>query len=235
MKTIILLAGHATRMRPLTDYLNKGMIPLEGRPLVEYVVAQLVRNGLCDLIFAVTRFPEQLRNHFGDGSRFGAAIEYFDRPEPSGTAGEIHAMREVIPPGESFLVHYGDILHNMDLRAMCEQHKRALPAATIGLVTNVPVHAGVAELGADGQLVSFVEKPPLEKPCHAAVDIFGPAVWEYLAPGADFGYDVIPEMIRSGETVMGFLDEHAWWMDVGRISDLDAAANLVRQKGLAAG
>lgn len=235
MKTIILLAGHATRMRPLSDYLNKGMIPLEGKPLAEYVVSHLVRNGFTDLIFAVTMFPEQLEKHFGDGERFGAHIQYVHRPEPSGTAGEVYALRDLIPPEESFLVHYGDILHAMDLRAMHEQHEQTNPAATIGLVTNVTIHTGVAEMDAEGKLLSFVEKPILEKPCHAAVNIFGPAVWDYLAPGADFGYDVIPAMIRAGEPVMGFVDATSWWLDVGRISDLDAAARMVREQGLAAG
>lgn len=232
MKTIVLLAGHATRMKPLSDYLNKGMIPVAGRPLAEHVVRRLVHCGFTDLVFAVTRFPEQLQAHFEDGARFGAKVEYVMRPEPSGTAGEVHALRQYIPQGESFLVHYGDILHNMDLRGMAEQHETTGAVATVGLVANVPVHVGAAEMDAEGRLTQFVEKPLLDKPCHAAVNMLGPAIWEHLASGLDFGYDVFPALIRNGADIRGFLDESAWWMDVGRLSDLDGANEWMSKHSL---
>jgi NDP-sugar pyrophosphorylase family protein len=227
MKTIILLAGHATRMRPLTTYLNKGMIPLRGRPLLEHVIARLRAQGFTDLLVAVTMFPEQLQHYFGDGRRFGVQIEYVLRPEPSQTAGEVAALREHLAPDESFLVHYGDILTNLNLAAMAAQHARTGAAATLGLVTKVEIHTGVAELDAAGRVIHFVEKPPLEKPCHAAVNIFSPRVWDYVGPHKDFGHDVIPAMVAAGENVMGYLDEAAYWMDVGRLSDLDGAEKLL--------
>ncbi len=231
MRTIILLAGHATRMRPLSDYINKGMIPVAGKPLAEHVIARLVAQGFDDICLVVSRFPEQLVGYFGDGSAFGCSIEYVEQPEPLGTAGAVDAMREHIPADESFLVHYGDILTNLDVRTMRAQHESTHAAATLGLVTNVPIHAGVAELDKDNKVTYFSEKPPLEKPCHAAVNIFGPRVWDYLAPGLDFGYDVIPAMLEAGEDVRGFLDRDAWWMDVGRLSDLDAANALMQSHG----
>lgn len=231
MKTIILLAGHATRMRPLSTYLNKGMIPVAGKPLAEHIVTRLVSQGFDDILLAATAFPEQLVHYFGDGARFGARLEVVHRPEPSGTAGEVWALRDRIPAGESFLVHYGDILTNLDLSGMWDQHAATGAAATIGLVMNVAVHAGVADLDTDNRITYFSEKPPLEKPCHAAIDVFGPGVWKYLAPQRDFGYDVIPAMIAAGEDVRGFVDREAWWLDVGRLSDLEPAAELVAREG----
>lgn len=235
MRTIILLAGHAKRMRPLSDYLNKGMIPVAGKPLAEHVVASLVRQGFEDLIFAVTAFPEQLEHYFGDGARFGARIQYAHRPEPSGTAGEVHALRGHMPKGESFLVHYGDIITNLDLRAMWRRHEESGAAMTLGLVTGVETHVGVAALDKDNRITYFKEKPPVKTPCNAAVSVLGPRAWSYLAPGLDFGYDVIPAMIEAGEDVRGFLDAEAWWMDVGRLSDLDEANRLMAQHGRCAG
>ncbi|MEN6302740.1 MAG: nucleotidyltransferase family protein [Armatimonadia bacterium] len=227
MKTVILLAGHATRMRPLTTYLNKGMIPLRGKPLLEHVVCRLAAQGFTDLLVAVTMFPEQLTNYFGDGSRFGVKIEYCFRPEPSQTAGEVYAMRELLAGEEDFVVHYGDILTGLDVAGMVRQHLETGAAATLGLVTNVEIHTGVAELAEDGRVVKFVEKPPLDKPCHAAVNVFSWRVWEYLGPNKDFAHDVIPAMMAAGERVMGFLDREAYWMDVGRLSDLEGAEKLL--------
>jgi len=196
MKTVILLAGHATRMKPLSSYLNKGMIPIVGRPLAEYIVTSLVRQGFDDIVFAVTAFPEQLQHHFRDGSRFGARIEYVSRPEPSGTAGEVYALRDRIPRGESFLVHYGDILTNFDLRAMNAQHESTEALATVGLITAERVHVGVGELDKDNRVIYYEEKPLLGKPCRAAIDIYGPGIWEYLAPGRLSDLDSATELMQ---------------------------------------
>lgn len=230
MKTILLLAGHATRMRPLTSYINKGMVPLCGRPLLEHIIDRLRPHGFTDLIVAVTMFPDQLENYFGDGSRFGVRMTYVMRPEPSQTAGEVHALRELLEDEEAFLVHYGDIITDLNIRAMAELHVATGAAATLGLVTRVPIHTGVAELDAEGRVTHFVEKPPLTHPCHAAVNIFSRQVWKYVGPGKDFGHHVIPEMVAAGEDVRGYLDEKAYWMDVGRLSDLDDAQELLREK-----
>lgn len=227
MKTVILLAGHATRMQPLTTYVNKGMVPLRGRPLLEHIIDRLRGHGFTDLLVAVTMFPEQLRNYFGDGSRFGVTMEYVERPEPSQTAGEVAALREYLEGEESFVVHYGDILTGLNTRAMAERHAQTGAAATLGLVTNVEIHTGVAELDSEGRVQHFVEKPPLSQACHAAVNIFSRRVWDYVGPGKDFGHHVIPEMVQAGEDVRGYLDREAYWLDVGRLSDLDGAEALL--------
>jgi NDP-sugar pyrophosphorylase family protein len=227
MKTVILLAGYATRMRPLTSYLNKGMIPLRGKPLLEHIIMRLEAQGFRDLLVAVTMFPEQLVNYFGDGSRFGVKMEYHFRPCPSQTAGEVHSLREALAGEADFMVHYGDIITGLDYGGMVRQHLSTSAAATLGLVTNVEIHTGVAELAEDGRVVSFIEKPPLEKPCHAAVNVFNRQVFDYLGPDKDFANHVIPEMLAAGEKVMGFLDPKAYWMDVGRLSDLDNAEKLL--------
>ncbi len=233
MKAVILLAGHATRMRPLTHYLNKGMIPVAGKPLLEHIIAKLRDQGFCDLLVAVTAFPEQLEHYFGNGERFGARIEYVHRPEPSQTAGEVAAMADTLAGEDAFLVHYGDIICNIDCAAMARQHAETGAVATVGLVTGVGFHAGVAELDADGAVVSFVEKPPICRPTHAAINIFGRAALEYCAAGRDFAHDVIPQMIANGERVMGYLDTDAYWHDVGRLSDLDAVSQFITGLGRA--
>lgn len=231
MKAVILLAGYATRMWPLTCYMNKGMIPLAGRPLLEYILIKLRDQGFCDFLIAMTAFPEQLQHYFGDGSRFGVNIQYFARPEPSQTAGEIAAMRDLLADEDNFLVHYGDIITNLDAAAMAEKHIASHAAATIGLVSGIPFHGGVAELDDEENLVEFVEKPQIDTPTHAAVDVFSSAVFNYCAPGLDFGNDVIPTMMHAGERVIGFLDDDAYWHDVGRLSDIENVAKFLGELG----
>ena len=110
MKTIVLCAGHGTRMRPLTYYLSKAMIPVAGKPLLEHIVVKLRDQGFSDMIVALSLHAEQVTHYFGEGQRFGVRMQYSVSEEPRGTAGEIHAMREMLEGEQNFLVHYGDIL-----------------------------------------------------------------------------------------------------------------------------
>lgn len=227
MKTIILLAGQATRMRPLTSYVNKGMIPLRGKPLLEHIIERLAAHGFTDLLVAVTMFPEQLVNYFGDGSRFGVKMDYHFRPEPSQTAGEVHSLREALAEEDDFMVHYGDIITGLDYGALARQHVGGAAAATLALVTGIEFHGGVADVDADGRVTRFVEKPLLDLKVNAAVYVLSRKALDYCGPGKDFGNHVIPEMLAAGEKVMGFVDEQAYWMDVGRLSDLDNAVKML--------
>lgn len=222
MKAIVLCAGHGTRMRPLTYYLNKAMIPVAGKPLLEHIVIKLRDQGFTDLIVALSLLGEQVTHYFGEGGRFGVSMQYSFSEQPLGTAGEVDAMRELLAGEEDFLLHYGDILTDLDVGALVEQHLAKHAAATLGLVTAVPVHTGVAELNEAGEVTRFVEKPPLDKPCNAAVLALNRRALDYVGRGRDFSNDVIPEMIAAGEPVFGFLDENAYWYDVGRLSDLEA-------------
>lgn len=223
MKAIVLCAGHGTRMRPLTYYLSKAMIPVAAKPLLEHIVVKLRDEGFSDIIVALSLHAEQVTHYFGGGERFGVRMRYSVSEEPRGTAGEIDAMRGLLEGEENFLVHYGDILTDLDAKALVEQHLERDAAVTLGLVTGVPIHTGVAELNETGEITSFIEKPPLDKPCNAAVLALNRRALDYVAHGKDFSNDVIPEMIAAGERVYGFLDEKAYWYDVGRLSDLETA------------
>lgn len=223
MKAVILCAGHGTRLRPLTHYISKAMVPVAGVPILERIVRSLVAQGFTEQIVALSVFADQVQHYFHDGSRFGARIEYSINTEPAGTAGEVDHMRRMLDGEDAVLVHYGDILTDLDLRAMADDHLRHRPAVTLGLVTGVPIHTGVAEVAESGEVRSFVEKPALEHPTNAAVFIIGREAIERCAPGNDFSHDIFPELLAEGTSVRGFVDEEAYWLDVGRLSDLDAA------------
>ncbi|MEE3335516.1 MAG: nucleotidyltransferase family protein, partial [Candidatus Latescibacterota bacterium] len=106
---MILAAGRGERLRPLTDRVPKPMIPIAGRPLLEHVVQLLRTHGFDDLVINLHHLPEAIKDHFGDGDRFGVRLRYADEPRLAGTAG---AVRDVARSGffedEDFLVYYGD-------------------------------------------------------------------------------------------------------------------------------
>ncbi len=228
MKAIILCAGHGTRLRPLTYYISKAMVPVAGVPLLERIVLSLRDQGFTEQLVALSWMADQVQHYFGDGSRFGVSIDYSINTEPAGTAGEVASLRDRISD-ENVLVHYGDILTDLDLRALADDHLAHRPAATLGLVTGVRIHTGVAEVGDDGMVHSFVEKPPLERPTNAAVFALGPEALDRCAAGLDFSHDIFPELIAAGRAVRGFIDPDAYWLDVGRLSDIEQANELLRR------
>lgn len=226
-KCVILCAGLGTRMQPLTFYVNKGLVPIGGRPILEHIITKLVAHGIAEFYVAVSHLGEQVEHYFGTGERFGARIHYVYSTEPLGTAGELHKMRDVLLNEEHFLVHYGDILTNLDSARLLRQHLETGATATIGLVTGIPIHTGLAQMDGEGRLTHFEEKPKIKQPCHAAVSVFSRRVLDYVQAGDDLAANTIPAMMAAGEDVRGMLDETAFWHDVGRLSDIEAARSLV--------
>ncbi len=231
LKAVILCAGLGTRMQPLTYYVNKGMIPVAGRPILEHIVTKLTDHGLRELLIAVSHLGEQVEHYFGDGRRFGARIRCVHSPEPVGTAGELHKMRDLLASEEHFLVHYGDILTNLDTTQLIARHLDTGAAATLGLVTGVRVHVGVAEIDDQGRVTYFEEKPEFDRPCNAAVSVFSRQVLDYVRLGEDLAADTIPTLMTAGEDVRGFVAPNAFWHDVGRLSDIDEAERLLVEGG----
>ena len=88
VKGLVLCGGEGARLRPLTHYFQKSMIPIgsKQRPLLEFIVRLLKRNEITDICFLVGYKSEQVRNYFDDGSRFGVSVAYVhDKPEYKGT------------------------------------------------------------------------------------------------------------------------------------------------------
>ncbi len=107
MQAVVLAGGLATRMLPRTLTVPKAMLEVAGRPFVEWQLELLVRFGVRDVVICIAHLGERIRAHVGDGSRFGARVEWSQEgPTLLGTAGAIRAALPLLE--ETFLVTYGD-------------------------------------------------------------------------------------------------------------------------------
>ncbi len=107
MQAVVLAGGLATRMRPHTLTMPKSMLPVAGRPFVDWQIERLVTAGLRDVVFCVAHLGEQIRAHVGDGARLGARVVWSQEgPKLLGTAGALRAALPLLE--ETFLVTYGD-------------------------------------------------------------------------------------------------------------------------------
>ena len=179
MKTvrgIVLCGGKGTRLRPLTYYIQKTMVPigLKQKPLLEYVVRLFKYHGIKDLEFLVNYKSEQIRNYFENGSRFGVKISYVeDDPRSKGTGGAILTAHNkgVINTNDTLLVYYGDIITNMNITNLIEFHKKNQALSTIALASGFKVRVGVANLDNNSKIIEFEEKPTLEKPVSVGISV----------------------------------------------------------------
>jgi len=226
IKAAVLCGGVGKRLRPLTYYFQKAMIPIGKRqkPLLEYIIGLLRRHGLRDVVLLVGYKAEQIRNYFEDGSRFGVRITYVhDDPRYKGTAGALYNAYECsCLDADHVLVYYGDILSNVNLSELLEFHMSERSAATLALSRGYRVRVGVAHLSDDGRVVKFEEKPELKLPVSIGVLVLSARSFRYLEEvvaeheSPDVMSHLIPLMIERGERVMGYVTD-AFWYDVGSI------------------
>jgi mannose-1-phosphate guanylyltransferase len=223
-KGVILCGGEGTRLRPLTYYVQKTMVPIgvKQKPLLEYVVRLLKFHGITEFALLVDYKAEQILNYFGRGSRFGVEISYVhDDPTLKGTAGSIiNAYKKgVINENDRILVYYGDVLTNLNIRELLRAHKEKNASATVALAAGFTVRVGVADLDRDGRIQGFEEKPTLKRPVSIGIlALEGETLGEIERLGKgkarlDLMGHVIPHFIEIGEPVFGYLSD-AFWYDV---------------------
>jgi len=111
-QAIVLAGGRGARLGVLTAYTPKPMLPIQGRPFLEFVIWNLKRHGIRDIVLSVGYLSKTIENHFGDGSRFGVTIRYCREEPPAGTGGAVKLAREMLD--DHFLVLNGDTLFDVN-------------------------------------------------------------------------------------------------------------------------
>lgn len=138
MKAMILAAGRGERMRPLTDHTPKPLLPVGGKPLIVWHLEGLVRAGFRDIVINHAHLGDQIEKALGDGSRFGARIQYSNEGEALETAGGIAYAMPLLGDAP-FLVVNGDVYCDIDFGLLAKQPMDGVVAHLV-LVDNPPQH-----------------------------------------------------------------------------------------------
>ena len=159
MQALILAGGKGTRLRPLTVYTPKPIVPICNRPFLLYQIETLRAAGITDITLSLSYQPSKIEQLLGDGADFGVRLKYTTEPQPMGTAGAYKFAAEFIR--ERTVVLNGDVLTDLDLKRVIEEHDSRAAAATFVLTpVEDPSSYGVVETDAQGRVLRFVEKPP---------------------------------------------------------------------------
>lgn len=151
MQVIILAAGLGTRMKPLTETTAKPMIPLKGKPKLQYTLDWLPRE-IDEIIFVTNHLGEQIKDYFRD-SYAGKKITYVFQEQINGTGAAVHECKDIVR--DEFLVMYGDDLYAKDDIKKMLRHKFAVSAFRV----EDPAPFGILICDEGGNLIDIVEKP----------------------------------------------------------------------------
>lgn len=226
---VIMAGGQGTRLRPLTETTPKPMLPVGGKPLLEHTIDQLRTAGIRRVEITTHYLGEVIKQHFGDGANFGVAISYLRENEPLGTAGAL-SLRE--KSDEPLLVVNGDVLSQVDVRAMLDFHNEHKAAMTVAVRRHkFEIPFGVVEIdGVDIRGVS--EKPTISYLINAGMYVLSGEALSLVPPGQHYDMtDLIRDLTAAKRRVVGFPIEE-YWMDIGRLGDYQKAqANSQRLSG----
>lgn len=220
MKAVIMAGGMGSRLKAITGDRPKPMVPLLGRPLMEYILELLRSQGFDQVCAAVRYRAGDIMAHFGDGSRFGVEMQYRVEEEPLGTAGAVKNCRDFYG-GEDFLVISGDAACDFQLSRLMEEHKRRGAAVTLALCRySEPLSYGLAVTDGEGRIRSFVEKPDWSRVVtdlvNTGIYVISPRIMELVPEGREFDFakDLFPLLLSRGELLLGMPME-GYWCDVG--------------------
>jgi D,D-heptose 1,7-bisphosphate phosphatase len=202
MKAVILAGGRGIRLGELTNEIPKPMLNIGNKPLLHHQVELLIKNGIEDIIILVNYLKTPIIEYFGDGHKYKARISYFEEKEPLGTTGGIKAIEEQLT--EDFLVLYGDVMINMDLKRFFLYHRNKNSQCTLVLHPNDhPYDSDLVEIDADSRVAAFHAKPHnreiwYHNLVNAGAYLMSPAILGFLEKGkkADFGRDVFPRIVN---------------------------------------
>jgi mannose-1-phosphate guanylyltransferase len=194
------------------------MVPLANKPFVAYVLEHLKSNGIDDIIFSMGYLPEGIMEYFGDGSDIGMKLTYVIEDEPLGTAGAVRNVDEHIA-GDDFLVLNGDILTDLDIRALIKHHQEKGAVGTITLTpVEDPTAYGLVRLNGDGEVQDFLEKPSWDEIdtnlVNAGTYVLRHEVLDLIPRGVEYSFErgVFPKLVGNG--LFGFRS-NSYWMDIG--------------------
>ncbi len=202
MRVLLLAAGLGTRLAPITNTIPKCLVPINGRPLLDYWLALLARAGLRDVLINLHYLPERVESFVAQTS-YPLNITLVREDTLLGTGGTVLKNMSFFKEGTAMVVH-ADNLSVFDVGAFIDRFEKrgaGIDMTMMTFHTDSPQSCGIVELNAEGVVVAFHEKQPNPPGnlANAAVYIIGPNVMRFIAglgrETVDFSTEVLPHFL----------------------------------------
>ena len=217
-KALIFAAGFGTRLAPLTNTVPKPLIPVCGKPLIEYHIEKLVQIGVTELVINSHWLADKLVDHIGDGSRFGAAVQWSHEAEILNTGG---GMKNALPllGAAPFIVINADIWTEYNFARLCELRLQPGEAHLVMVANPIEHPEGDFAIGAQGRLVADSQQATFT---YAGIGLFtAEFISRYPAESAAFPLREPLQQAVADNRVAAELYKGAW-QDVGTMDRLAA-------------
>ncbi|MFH1829830.1 MAG: sugar phosphate nucleotidyltransferase [Pseudomonadota bacterium] len=221
MIAVIMAGGVGSRLRPLTSYSPKPMLPILNKPIMEYVLHPLVRAKITRAMVTLYYRPNDIRDYFTDGSDWDIDLKYSLEKQPLGTAGSVKLALSKLKVNEPICIISGDGLTDFDLGKAFEEHKRKKADVSILLkkVEN-PLEYGVVVTDEDGWIDKFMEKPGrgqvVSDLVNTGIYIIEPDIISKIPDDVeyDFAKDLFPKLLKAKTKMLGITMD-GYWADIG--------------------
>lgn len=230
-RAVVLAGGRGTRLLPYTLTFPKPLVPLGDMPILEILLRRLHRSGIRRVTLAVGHLSALIRAFIAQHSSGTLAeleIDFVEETEARGTAGALSLV-----PGldETFLVMNGDLLTNLDFKALLAHHYASGAALTIaGYTKRVQIDLGVMDLSPEGALLGYREKPVREYPVSMGIYVYEPGVLDLIPRQGYLDFpDLVHRLLERGELVVAYPFQ-GLWLDIGRPEDYAEAQRLFQAR-----
>jgi len=238
MRALVLAAGQGKRLRPLTLKTPKALIPIGGRPVIEYALELLARSGIREIAVNLHHLGEQIRQTLGSGERLGVSIEYSYEEPLLDTGGAIKKLEGWLG-GDTFVVMNADTIIDIELTHVLDAHRSSGADATMVLRADPEARRyGLIEIDASNRVRRFLGQPPepiggLEPLMFAGLQVLEPRVFRYMPRLEPFGMTskVYPAMLAAGEAIYGFRFQ-GFWATIDRPEDVARAESYFNERAL---
>lgn len=241
MKVVVMAGGKGTRIASMASDIPKPMIQILGKPVLEYEIDCLRRQGLTDIVLIIGHLGQAIVDYFGDGSGFGVKISYINETTPLGTAGGLWYLKDEID--EDFLLLNGDIIFDVDFKRFAAYHGEHGGEATILTHPNHhPYDSGIIVTNQDGVVQKWLHKEEqrtfYKNRVNAGIHMLSPEIFKRLKKGPeklDLDRDILRSLIPEGKLIAYDSPEYIKDMGTPERYDMvkkDLISGLVQAKNL---
>jgi len=220
MKGMIMAAGVGSRLMPLTATMPKPMLPILGRPLMQYNLELLKKYGITEIIANIHHLPETIQKFLKNSPVSQMNIGLSFEEKLLGTAGGVKNNQRFLDK-DTFVILSGDALTDIDLKELYKFHKEKKALATIALKPVQDVsNYGVVVLDVDDKIIAFQEKPTrqeaLSRLVNTGIYVFEPEIFNYMPKKHyyDFGKELFPLLVEKDLPFFGWKTDD-YWSDIG--------------------
>lgn len=157
MKVVIMAGGKGTRIQSVASDIPKPMIKIDGVPVLEHEIRNLKKQGFTDIIITISHLGNIIMDYFGDGSRFGVHIEYYNENQPLGNAGALFKIKKKLT--DDFLLLNADAIFDVDFNRFVKYHKNCGGLVTLFTHPNShPYDSGLIVADENGAVKQWLAK-----------------------------------------------------------------------------